>query len=67
LKVQQVQAEKAAWSVFGKPLEDMMSLIKLQSLMVETSTPIANFVVPFHQTQGVEGLTALKVIKNAKL
>lgn len=53
--------------MFGKPLEDLLSLVSLLTLMVDTSQEIANFVIPFHFTQGVEVLTSLKPIRNAKL
>ena len=67
LQQEQGYAEKAAWSVFGRPLEDMMSLMKLQALMIDESTEVAKFIVPFHHKSAVAVLTQLKPIKNPKL
>lgn len=67
LKTHQIAAEKAAWSVFGKNLEDILSLVALQNEMVKASLPYAKYVVPFHFTQGHDGLVSLKPIKNPKL
>lgn len=67
LEREKVLAEKAAWSVFGKPLEDMMSLLRLQHLIVNKCQSVAKFIVPFHYQQAVDVLNQLKPIKNAKL
>lgn len=66
LKTHQIAAEKAAWSVFGKNLDDILSLIGLENEMVKASLPYAKYVVPFHFTQGHDGLVSLKPIKNPK-
>ena len=45
----------------------MMSLMKLQALMIEESSEVAKFIVPFHHKSAVTVLTQLKPIKNPKL
>jgi hypothetical protein len=54
-------------AIFGKELEDIISLLRLQKQMVEYSSAFYRLVIPAHYEEASEVLSQLKNVGNVKL